>query len=162
MTNRLEFQAASEKIVADLFAGSVHGPARRRVKVKQQRRKEPAVVEQIKPKGKPAHYTRIPCPCCSQTVDTPSLEIVVEHYGLRPAEARVLSAIWRGKGMPVQAERIFDVMYADDPDGGPSPSRMYSAFKVALCHIRQRLKGSGISIVNVGYRQGYRLILGEK
>lgn len=105
-------------------------------------------------------YTPIKCPCCQSPVDVPSLEIVIDHYGLTPLEARVLGAIWRGKGMPVMAERVFDAMYADDPDGGPSPSKMYLAFKVALCHLRKKLRGSGISIENVGYRRGYRLNIG--
>lgn len=103
----------------------------------------------------------IPCPCCKQAVQVPTLEIVVDHYKLTPLEARILGAIWKGKGLPVYTERVFDAMYADDPDGGPSPTRMYAAFKVALCHMREKLQGSGIGIENVGYRRGYRLIMGE-
>lgn len=103
----------------------------------------------------------IACPCCKQSVTVPSLDIVVDHYKVTPLEARILGAIWRGKGLPVQTERIFDAMYVDDPDGGPSPTRMYAAFKVALCHLRARLDGSGVSIVNVGYRRGYRLVIGK-
>ncbi|MGY4333166.1 hypothetical protein ACVWWG_007583 [Bradyrhizobium sp. LB7.2] len=103
----------------------------------------------------------IECPCCRQSVRVPSLAIVIDHYKVTPLEARILGAIWKGKGHPVQTERIFDAMYADDPDGGPSPTRMYAAFKVALCHLRVRLRGSGISIENVGYRRGYRLIIGK-
>lgn len=112
----------------------------------------------------------IACPCCKQAVPVPSQEIVVDYYKLTPLEARILGAVWKGKGMPVQTERIFDAMYADDPDGGPSPGKMYLAFKVALCHLRVRLDGrdpneplkqvrqsSGITIENVGYRRGYRL-----
>jgi len=117
----------------------------------------------------------ISCPCCKRLVDVPSLEIIIDHYRVPRMEARILTAIWRGKGLPVQAERIFDAMYADDPDGGPSPTRMYTAFKVALCHLRVRLNGrdpnepekviresSGITIENVGYRRGYRLVMGAK
>ncbi len=59
-------------------------------------------------------------------------------------------------------ERVFDVMYEDDPDGGPGQAKMYRAFKVALCHLRKKLKGSGIGIENVGYRAGYRLIMDSK
>ncbi|HEY5797641.1 MAG TPA: hypothetical protein VIU82_21775 [Bosea sp. (in: a-proteobacteria)] len=102
----------------------------------------------------------ISCPCCRQAVAVPTLDIVVDHYKVTPLEARILGAVWKGKGHPVQTERIFDAMYADDPDGGPSPTRMYAAFKVSLCHLRARLKHSGISIENVGYRRGYRLTLG--
>lgn len=102
----------------------------------------------------------IDCPCCKQRVSVPTLEIVIDRYSVTPLEARILGAVWKGKGMPVMTERIFDAMYSDDPDGGPSPTRMYAAFKVALCHLRARLEGSGITVENVGYRQGYRLILG--
>lgn len=104
----------------------------------------------------------IACPCCNQPVRVPTLEIVIDHYKIRPLDARVLSAIWKGKGHPVQTERVFNAMYADDPDGGPSHARMYASFKEALCRIRKRLEGSGIGIENVGHRRGYRLVLGEK
>lgn len=104
----------------------------------------------------------IPCPCCGQSVHVPSVDIVIDYYSITPLEARILRAIWKGRGLPVMTERIFDAMYEDDPDGGPSPARMYSAFKVALCRMRSRLEGSGISIENVGYRQGYRLIIGDQ
>lgn len=102
----------------------------------------------------------IECPCCKQPVSVPTLEIIVDHYGLTPLEARVLGAIWRGRGMPVMTERVFDAMYIDDPDGGPTPSKMYLAFKVALCHLRKKIEGSGVDVVNVGYRRGYRLSIG--
>jgi len=99
------------------------------------------------------------CPCCKQQVTTPSLEIVVDHYGITALEAKILSAVWRGKGHSVPTERIFDAMYVDDPDGGPSPAKMYASFKVALCHLRKKLEPSGIGIENVGYRRGYRLVM---
>lgn len=101
------------------------------------------------------------CPCCKQPVKVPTIEIIIDHYGLTPLEARVLGAVWRGKGMPVMTERIFDSMYVDDPDGGPTPSKMYLAFKVALCHLRKKIEGSGVDVINVGYRRGYRLVIGE-
>lgn len=103
----------------------------------------------------------IECPCCHQPVRVPTVDIIADHYKLTPMEKRILGAIWRGKGMPVHTERIFDAMYEDDPDGGPSPGKMYAAFKVGLCHMRAKLEGSGVSIETVGYRRGYRLILGE-
>lgn len=101
----------------------------------------------------------VSCPCCRQRVASPTLEIIVDHYGLTPLEARVLGAVWRGKGMPVMTERVFDAMYIDDPDGGPTPSKMYLAFKVALCHLRKKIEGSGVDVINVGYRRGYRLTI---
>lgn len=106
------------------------------------------------------HTNEIPCPCCARPIGVPTLEMVVDHYKLTPLEARILRAVWRGRGLPVQTDRIFDVMYEDDPDGGPSPNRMYAAFKVGLCHLRKKLDGSGIGVLNVGYRAGYRLTIG--
>jgi hypothetical protein len=106
------------------------------------------------------HVSPIACPCCKQQVAVPSLEMVIYHYNVTPLEARILEAIWKGKGLPVMAERIFDAMYYDDENGGPSQSRMYAALKVLLSRLRGRLEGSGISIENVGYRRGYRLVLG--
>lgn len=103
----------------------------------------------------------IACPCCKQKVSAPSLEIVVDHYQITPLQARILGAVWRGKGLPVSTERLFDAMYVDDPDGGPLPSVMYRSLKVGMHHLRARLKGSGISVKNAGYRQGYRLVIGE-
>lgn len=106
-------------------------------------------------------YKPVECPCCGNPVHTPTLEIIIDRYGIKPIEARILSAVWRGKGHPVQTERIFDAMYADDPDGGPSQPRMYANFKVALCHLRKRLEGSGVGIENIAPRAGYRLVLGR-
>lgn len=109
-----------------------------------------------------ARANPIACPCCSQLVNVPPLEIVIDHYGLTPLQGRILGAVWRGKGYAVETERIFDAMYVDDPDGGPSPGKMYSAFKVALCRLRARLQGSGIDVENVGYRRGFRLVVERK
>lgn len=99
----------------------------------------------------------IDCPCCKQPVPVPTLDVVV-RYNVTPMEERILSAVWRGKGRPVPTSQIFDKMYADDPDGGPSQTKMYLAMKVALCHLRKKLEGSGVSIVNAGYAQGYQLV----
>lgn len=105
--------------------------------------------------------TPIDCPCCQQPVQAPSVDIVVFRYGIPPLQARILRAVCKGKGMAVPTERVFDAMYADDPDGGPSPTAMYRAFKVGLFHLRRRLKGTGVQVENCGYRLGYRMVLGQ-
>lgn len=112
--------------------------------------------------GLAAQLEPINCPCCKQYVPVPSLEIVIHRYGLTQMEGSILGAVWKGKGFPVSNERIFDCMYADDPDGGPSPGKMYAAFKVALHRLRARLNGSGVSVESAGYRRGFRLVLGVK
>jgi hypothetical protein len=99
------------------------------------------------------------CPLCAQAALVPTLEALIDHYRLAPIEAAVLRAIWRGRGLPVSTERVFDAMYLDDPDGGPSPARMYAAFKVALHHLRKKLGPAGISVASAGCRRGYRLVI---
>lgn len=102
----------------------------------------------------------ISCPCCSAPVLVPTFDVAVAALKVTPMQARILEAVWKGRGRPVPTSRIFDAMFADDPDGGPSQNKMYQAFKVALSHLRDRLEGSGISIKNAGYGQGYQLVLG--
>ena len=102
------------------------------------------------------------CPCCGQSVAVPSIEIIVQNYGIAPLEARILGAVWRGRGRPVSSEQIFDAMFADDPDGGPSSyTALYNALKFGLHRLRGRLERSGIGVENVGYRRGYRLVMKE-
>ena len=109
---------------------------------------------------KPEGYHPIDCPACGQPVRVPQFEIVADRYGLSPTERRILEAVWKGRGFPVATERIFDAMYRDDPNGGPSHDAMYRAFKVRLSRLRAKLNGSGVGVRNEGYRRGYRLVLG--
>jgi hypothetical protein len=101
----------------------------------------------------------IPCPLCNQRVSVLPLDRLIETRRLRPMEECILRAVWEGKGRPVQSERIFDVLYADDPNGGPAPSKMYAAFYSALSSLRARLDASGVTIDSAGLRRGYRLSL---
>lgn len=102
------------------------------------------------------------CPCCKQPIDVPSLEDAIASARLDGFEASILRAVWSGKGHPVQTERIFDAMYADDPDGGPSPTRMYAAFRGALARLNSKLNATGVAVHGVGYRKGWRLALREQ
>jgi len=97
------------------------------------------------------------CPCCKRSVRLPSLDIVVDHCKLPPLQARILGAIWKGKGHAVQNEMILAAM----DRGVDVKSHTYSDMKVELCRLRSRLREVGIAIENVGYAQGYRLVLGE-
>lgn len=162
---QIAFDELAALHIRDLFE-DFHAAGRRRPgRIKRGRksvRKKWREEEPIKRTAPPTTFDQIDCPCCRQRVGVPSLDIIIDHYGIPPMQARILSAVWRGKGLPVPTERVFDSMYADDPDGGPSPAAMYRAFKVALCHLRKRLNGSGVGVENCGYRMGYRLILGVK
>lgn len=102
------------------------------------------------------------CPCCDQPVDVPSVAMIVGEWGLSPLQARILEAVWKGKGYPVSTEAIFNSMFRDDPDGGPTEGKAYISFKVALHYMRLLLDGSGIGIKTVGYRRGFSLTIGER
>jgi len=156
---KFRFSDLSEMHVRDLFTGTNAAPRPLRIKKEKPKQKFVPPPREIKP---PLHFREIGCPCCKRPVGVPDLAVIMDYYDVPPLEGAILTAVWRGKGLPVPTERVFDVMYSDDPDGGPEPARMYQAFKVSLCHLRQRLKGSGVSIENCGYRRGYRLVLGEK
>ncbi|QYA11711.1 hypothetical protein [Rhizobium sp. AB2/73] len=101
------------------------------------------------------------CPVCGSEIDSPSLETVVDVHGLTQMEASVLSAVWLAGG-PAMTEAIFDAMYQDDPDGGPTLTNMYLALRRSLAGINAKLAVAGIWIEKAGYRQGYRLVIGGR
>jgi hypothetical protein len=74
-------------------------------------------------------------------VTAPSLDDLIAACRLNGFEAKVLSAIWAGRGLSVQTSVIFDAMYQDDIDGGPSQTRMYVAFYAALRSLNSKLNG---------------------
>lgn len=100
------------------------------------------------------------CPCCDQPVQVPTLEQVAETCQLTPSERSILGAVWEGRGMPVMTAEIFDAIYLDDPDGGPSQKKMYANFKWALRELQQKIGPTGISVVKAGSKRGYRLAIG--
>jgi DNA-binding response OmpR family regulator len=102
----------------------------------------------------------ISCPCCNNPIRSPSFELIVDHYEISPQSARVLEAVWKGKGVPVPSERILDHIWADDPDGGPVGAKRYRYFQWSLHELRKRLEGSGLAVVNAGYGCGYQLVAG--
>lgn len=97
------------------------------------------------------------CPCCKQSVERPTLDMITDKHRLSRLERSVLEAVWRGKGHPVMGHRIIDAMYSDYASGGPNEGQAYRRMKVVLCKLRAKLDGSGIGVETVGFRQGYRL-----
>lgn len=97
------------------------------------------------------------CPCCGRVVEAPDVEIIIENCRVPNQEARILRALWRAKGFPVSTERLFDAMYADDPNGGPGRAAMYAALRVAVCRLRQRVAVAGVQVKHAHYHRGYQL-----
>lgn len=159
---KTSFDHASDLIVRDLFEGGPAAPKRLKRKTDKRKGRGVEAEKLARPKPPMKHYSKIDCPCCRRKMDKPDLDTVIDYYEIPKLEEAILRAVWKGRGFPVPTERIFDLMYFDDPDGGPGPGKMYRAFKVGVHKLRRRLEGSGITVENVGYRRGYRLILGEK
>jgi len=86
------------------------------------------------------------------------VETLIEDRGITGLPAAMLRAVWDGRGHRVPTERLFDVIWADDPNGGPSPSSMYLRTRRAHQYLNEALAGSGVSVVRV--RGGWRLRLG--
>lgn len=94
------------------------------------------------------------CPCCRRPADLRP-EVLAFAIGATGLEAHVLAAVWRGKGQPVHHAQIIRAMYDPNSEG---PVDRYSGFKVTLCHLRKKLRGTGYAIKNVHYDCGYRLV----
>jgi len=107
----------------------------------------------------------LPCPCCGGDVTNATVEMVLQHVQVLPdtREARILELLWKSKGLAVPTARIFDVMFADDPGGGPGNNNaLYNSLKFTLLRLRRKLEGSGVSILSAGYGRGYRLAMERK
>lgn len=106
----------------------------------------------------------ISCPCCSgrkpllRDLDPLLIDLMNERHLSENAQA-VLEAVYLAAGRPVTTERIFDRMYEDDPDGGPTPARMYIDLRDALGELAEKLDGTGLSITRHGRRDGWRLLM---
>ncbi|MCA0433050.1 MAG: hypothetical protein LCH46_07270 [Proteobacteria bacterium] len=77
-------------------------------------------------------------------------------------EKRLFSAVWRGCGHAVPVERIFDVMWADHPSGGPDNESKYRSLQFHVFKVRQKLFGTMYRIEFVGQGDGYRLTIRDQ
>lgn len=101
----------------------------------------------------------VDCPCCRQQVPVPPLHDLIRTHGISGQAEIVLRAIWGARGLPVSAARLFDAMYADDPEGGPSPDTMYVELRSAVTDLNETLGALGIDIYQARVRSGWRLRL---
>lgn len=99
------------------------------------------------------------CPCCKQPIAVPPLDDLLEQSGIVGRGAAVLRTAWAARGLPVTATALFDAIYADDPDGGPSTSRMYRELREAVAASNERLRRFGVALLHDGRVHGWRLDL---
>lgn len=98
------------------------------------------------------------CPCCRQPVAVPPITELIERLDEHAHAVAVLEAVWAARGLPVTATALFDTIYADDPDGGPSTARMYRDLRAAVATLNERL-GRHVIVIHDGRAKGWRLKL---
>jgi hypothetical protein len=77
---------------------------------------------------------------------------VLGHVAVTPTQRRILDVLKR-RGS-ASADELRDVLWSDDPDGGPdSPSTLHAH----IWHLNQRLKSRGLR-VRASRWAGYRVI----
>lgn len=100
-----------------------------------------------------------PCPCCGQCVRVPTVKFLVLACRMQPLMQRILRVIWKGHGQPVLMPAILNaICAARDKNLSATDQKLYLSFKVALHHLRNKMRGSGVSVDNVGYGHGYRIV----
>ena len=96
----------------------------------------------------------IVCPMCGDTVQADErLEALLRQHRLIGRPEAVLRALWVSRGRATTTERIFDWLYADDPNGGPTIRTMYSDLYAAIETLNYRLGGK-LQIVPIGTQSG--------
>lgn len=94
------------------------------------------------------------CPMCKRPVPVPELDELIRSRRIKGHAAAILTALWDAGGAVVPTQRIFDRMYEDDIDGGPSNTQMYTALNRGLKALKTALAGSGVSVVATGKGKG--------
>lgn len=101
------------------------------------------------------------CPLCSAPIAAPPLDDLIlkliDGHGLSEEAEGFLRLLWQGE--IVQTSALLASLYADAPDDEPSIARLYREGRDALSELQTALaaEGSGITIREVGWRQGWRL-----
>lgn len=105
------------------------------------------------------------CPCCGATLDVRGDVIwnaaagtVQTPYAvarLTVHQAAIFDALWKSRGARrLTRERLIDVIYVDDPDGGTN----VNSIAMAVMRLRVALSPLGIEIVGgTSSGEGYRL-----
>lgn len=93
------------------------------------------------------------CPMCRAAVPTRDLDELFDMPGMTDHARAVLGAVWEAKGRAITSTELFDAMYVDDPDGGPSVTRCYSDLRQAAKVLDDALAGSGVAVAQIAQRK---------
>jgi hypothetical protein len=85
--------------------------------------------------------TDLHCPCCGGTIASLRNVAAIRHV-MTPRERDVFNAILASGKRGCSREDIYSVLYATDPNGGPSDQTI----AVRLSHMRNKLRHFGLTI----------------
>ena len=82
------------------------------------------------------------------------LQINGEVIHLSPTESVIMACLLSAK-TSVTIKELIDVVYGDDPEGGPLAAS--NCIRVMMCNLRRKLQRKGVYITGKCW-QGYRLV----
>lgn len=92
------------------------------------------------------------CPMCRAPVPVPDLDDLLDLPGMTDHAGAVLTALWEAQGKATTSNALFDAMYADDPNGGPSVTQCYADLRQAAKALNGALAGSGVVLARLPQR----------
>lgn len=98
----------------------------------------------------------IPCPCCGQLVARQSVGEVIRDVRLPPIQKRMLEVLAASMGQLIPADRLVDVAYGDDPEGGPLDARNCVASHIK--RLKPKIAAYGLAIEGKQNGSGRRLV----
>jgi DNA-binding response OmpR family regulator len=100
--------------------------------------------------------TDFKCPCCGHQTPTTIQITDLREVCRGRISGRVLALLIEAKGRGITAKALVNLVYADDPDGGPLNAT--PSMKVIICRLRRNLKPFGWTIPKTHAQLGvYRL-----
>jgi hypothetical protein len=96
------------------------------------------------------------CPTCGHTMQTPTPLTVLESASLAAQERRIIDLLIKAHPRKISKDRLTDLLYCYDPDGGPVTADKSVA--VLIHRIRRKIKPYGWTIP---YQTGGRGVLGR-
>ena len=104
------------------------------------------------------------CPCCGAGVESVGLDQLPYIQTLTPKQSDIIDCIVSRHPRKVTGQDLFDWLYGDDPNGGPTGG--IRTVQALVCQLRPKLEGCGwkLSKIEHGDRKtvdrqshGYRL-----
>jgi len=86
------------------------------------------------------------CPLCRAPVPVAELGDLIRGRQITGHAEAILRTVWVARGLGVSSWALFDAMYADDEDGGPSVTTMYLELRRAVQSLAVSLAGSGVAV----------------